>query len=103
VFVDNLHETLALAIDWHSPTLTDNYNPQASEVVEHASVSQEHEDNIAAQNYTSLDECLAKFHKPELLENEMRCKKCADLTPHIKKLEMFMPPPVLIIQLKRFR
>ena len=33
----------------------------------------------------------------------MRCKKCADLTPHVKKLEIFIPPPVLIIQLKRFR
>ena len=68
--------------------------------MEHASVNLEIDD---ALNYTSLDDCLTKFHKPEVLENEMRCKKCADLTPHIKKLEIFKPPPILIIQLKRFR
>lgn len=33
----------------------------------------------------------------------MRCAKCADLTPHLKKLEIFRPPPVLVITLKRFR
>jgi hypothetical protein len=37
--VDNLNETLALAIDWHFLTLTDNYNPQISEVIEHSSVT----------------------------------------------------------------
>ena len=104
LFIDDISQTVALALDWHSITLTDNYNPQVSEVIEHASVNQDNEANsIAAQNYTSLDDCLTKFHKPELLENEMRCKKCSDLTPHIKRLEIFIPPPVLIIQLKRFR
>jgi ubiquitin C-terminal hydrolase len=72
-------------------------------VIEHSSVSQEQEDSVNALNYTNLDDCLTKFHKTELLENEMRCKKCADLTPHLKKLEIFMPPPVMIIQLKRFK
>ena len=103
MFVDNLFETLALAVDWHFGTLTENYNPQVSEVIEHSSVSQEQEDSVTALNYTNLDDCLTKFHKTELLENEMRCKKCADLTPHLKKLEIFMPPPVMIIQLKRFK
>jgi ubiquitin C-terminal hydrolase len=92
-----------MAIDWHPSTLVENYNPIVSEVVEHASVNLELDDNLGASNYTSLDDCIAKFHKPEILENEMRCKKCSDLTPHIKKLEIFMPPPILIIQLKRFR
>lgn len=33
----------------------------------------------------------------------MKCDKCKKNTQHSKKLEMFRPPPVLIIQLKRFR
>lgn len=78
------------------------YNYSSSEVIEHSSVKVE-VDDAATINYTSLDDCLTKFHKPEILENEMRCNKCNDLTSHIIKQEIFRPPPVLIIQLKRFR
>jgi hypothetical protein len=92
----------AVVIEWHPETLTENYNPMASEVVEHSSVKLELDD-ASFVNYTSLDDCLQKFHKAEVLENEMRCVKCNDLTAHIKKLEIFRPPPVMIITLKRFR
>jgi ubiquitin C-terminal hydrolase len=75
----------------------------ANEVVDHSSVSLTEIDDATTVNYTSLEDCLIKFHKPELLENEMRCSKCNDLTPHLKKLDIFRPPPVLVITLKRFR
>lgn len=60
-------------------------------------------DDEGVVNYTSLDDCFARFHKQEILENEVKCDKCNKNTQHSKKLEVFMPPPVLIIQLKRFR
>ena len=43
VFIDDLHTIIALAIDWHSITLTDNYNAQVSEVIEHATLHQDNE------------------------------------------------------------
>ena len=46
---------------------------------------------------------MTKFHKTETLENEMACEKCKSSQYHLKKMEIFIPPPVLVIQLKRFR
>ena len=54
-------------------------------------------------NYSTLDECLVKFHKTEQLESEVNCEKCCKHEVHFKRIEVFIPPPVLIIQLKRFR
>lgn len=102
LFLEDFGEDSTLVVEWHSETLQEHYNSMASEVVEHSSVNLELDD-ASIVNYTSLDDCLAKFHKPEVLENEMRCNKCNDLTAHIKKLEVYRPPPVLVITLKRFR
>jgi hypothetical protein len=101
-FIKDLSENSIVAIEWHPESLADNYNPLISEVVEHSSVSQEIDD-AALVNYTSLDDCIGKFHKTEQLENEVKCEKCAVPTMHLKKMEIFRPPPVLVIQLKRFR
>lgn len=100
IFINNKDYTVV--IEWHSDSLTTDYNSIASEVVDHSSVRADLDDANFV-NYTSLDDCLIKFHKPEVLENEMRCVKCNDLTPHIKKLEVSRPPPMLVITLKRFR
>lgn len=102
IFMDSLGSDSTFAVEWHSDTLQENYNPMAAEVIEHSSVNLELDD-ASVVNYTSLDDCLSKFHKPEVLENEMRCARCNDLTPHVKKLEVFRPPPVMVITLKRFR
>lgn len=87
-FIDDLGDEPTIVVEWHSETLVENYNSQANEVVEHSSVGLELDDTTVV-NYTSLDDCLTKFHKPELLENEMRCNKCNDLTGHLKKMEIF--------------
>jgi ubiquitin C-terminal hydrolase len=92
-----------VVIEWHSETLSTDYNQLASEVVDHSSVKQEHLEDASFVNYTSLDDCLVKFHKPEALKNELRCVKCNDVTHHLKKLDVFRPPPILFITLKRFR
>ena len=76
----------------------------ANEVIEHASTRKKaHEVGASLQNYTTLDDCLTKFHKTEQLENEVNCEKCRTPQVHLKRMEIFIPPPVLIIQLKRFR
>ena len=93
----------AIVVEWHSETLNEVYNQIVNEVIDHPSVKQQELDDAAVVNYTSIDDCLSKFHRTEVLENEMRCSKCADLTPHLKKMDIFRPPPVLVITLKRFR
>ena len=86
---------MVLAIEWNSSILENDYNMHANEVVEHATVNLELDE--AETHYTNLDDCLQKFHRTEILENEMKCAKCLVDTTHNKKLEIFRPPPVLII------
>ena len=92
-----------IAIEWHAKILDEGYNAVANEVVEHASTKLQAAAAVDQSNYTTLDECLTKFHKTEQLDNEVRCDKCNTRQIHNKKMEIFIPPPVLVIQLKRFR
>lgn len=93
-----------IVIEWHSKLLEENYNATANEVVEHASTAERPFDNEMQQhNYTSLEDCLANFNKTENIENEIHCGKCKSVQIHTKRLDIFRPPPILIIQLKRFR
>lgn len=72
-------------------------------MIEHSSVFERQLGIDQHHNYSTLDEALTKFHKRELLENPMDCSKCGDEQQHTKRLELFKLPPVLVIQLKRFR
>ena len=40
---------------------------------------------------------MTKFSKTEQLENESHCEKCKTPQVHFKRMEIFIPPPVLII------
>lgn len=46
---------------------------------------------------------MMKFHKKELLDHQMHCSQCKENQMHFKRLEIFRLPPVLVIQLKRFK
>ena len=46
---------------------------------------------------------MTKFHRTEMLDNELKCERCRGKQIHYKRMEISIPPPVLIIQLKRFR
>lgn len=72
-------------------------------MIEHASTKKKTLETVDQVNYTTLDDCMTKFNKTEQLENETNCEKCKSHQVHFKRMEIFMPPPVLIIQLKRFR
>ena len=102
-FEEDFIQKCFIAIEWHSKTLSDGYNPAANEVVEHPSTRKETNEIDDQANYTTLDDCLTKFHKSEQLENETTCEKCNSPQIHFKRMEMFIPPPVLVIQLKRFQ
>ena len=103
IFDEDFIKKCFLAIEWHSKSLSDGYNPVSNEVVEHASALKKTNEVVDQSNYTTLDDCLTKFHKTEQLENEVNCGKCKMKQVHFKRMEIFIPPPVLIIQLKRFR
>ena len=93
-----------LVIEWNSKQLTESYNHTANEVVEHHSTKDKPAELYEVANQTTLEDCLAKFHKTETLENQqIECGKCKTIQPHNKRMEIFIPPPVLVIQLKRFR
>ena len=103
IFEEDFIKKCFIAIEWHSKQLADNYNAVASEVVEHASTKKRNNEMNDQANYSTLEDCLTKFHKTEQLENEVTCDKCKSPQVHFKRMEVFIPPPVLIIQLKRFR
>ena len=103
IFEEDFIKKCFIAIEWHSKQLADNYNAVASEVVEHASCKKRNNEMTDQANYSTLEDCLTKFHKTEQLENEVTCERCKGPQLHMKRMEVFIPPPVLIIQLKRFR
>jgi ubiquitin C-terminal hydrolase len=53
----------------------------------------------------TLDDCLMEFIKDEILEGSEKysCDKCKTKTDAIKNIKLFKLPPILIIQLKRYK
>ena len=97
IYEEEMLSKCFLAIEWHSKSLAESYNPIANEVVEHASTRKKANEILDQSNYTTLDDCLPKFHKTEQLENETNCEKCKSNQVHYKSMKVFIPPPVLII------
>lgn len=60
---------------------------------------------IPESGESTLEECLETFSKEEHLtgENQYKCDNCNEKTDAIKKMWLFELPPVVIIQLKRFK
>jgi len=54
---------------------------------------------------TTINDCFAEFRKEELLDddNKWYCNKCKDHVQATKQLEIFKAPPIIIINLKRFK
>ncbi len=69
----------------------------------HHSSTQDKE--IIDEDYINLEDCLRKFHEVEEIgsADHIYCSNCKKPQGHLKKLEIFRPPPILIIQLKRFK
>ena len=78
-----------------------DYNQQSNEIQKHKSVNNKDDDDITRS--ISLDDCILNYHKIEKLQDKVHCDQCEESTPHTKYFQIFRPPPVLIIQLKRFK
>ena len=91
------------AIDWHPTIFAEEFDrARAVAAVRHDSVRGCQEESSRP---LSLNDCIKAFSAPEKLEDDdaPRCSKCKDWTPHMKRVEVFRPPPCLVIQLKRFK
>lgn len=57
-----------------------------------------------SQQITLMD-CFQEFRKPEMLDddNKWYCNKCKDHVRATKQMELFKAPPILVVNLKRFK
>jgi hypothetical protein len=95
-----------LAIEWHSSLIEEDYNQEVNEVFHHKSTEDKHlQDDNGGGGHIHLEDCLRKFSEVEeiALSESIHCGTCKKPQGHVKKLEVFKPPPILIIQLKRFK
>jgi ubiquitin C-terminal hydrolase len=82
--------------------LEEDFNQLANEIVRHKSTEEELIDED--DQIVTLQSCLQKYHAVEKLEGEVNCEgKCKKPSLHLKTLQTFRPPPILSIQLKRFK
>lgn len=91
-----------LNIVWH-PDFTKFYD-------KHLSASNKCEQKGQATNSKTnkkitLSDCMDEFKKSEILDeqNMWYCNKCKEHVQAIKKLEIYKAPPIIIINLKRFK
>jgi ubiquitin carboxyl-terminal hydrolase 4/11/15 len=61
--------------------------------------------NQNEENTITIDDCFNEFKRQELLDedNKWYCNKCKEHVQATKQLEIFKVPPILIINLKRFK
>ncbi|TNV87076.1 hypothetical protein FGO68_gene9179 [Halteria grandinella] len=101
--LDDFFKKLHLAIEWHSSLIEEDYNEQVNDVIQHQSTQdkQIQQEEGAIQ----LEDCLKKFQEVEEIgqADHIYCADCKKPQGHLKRLEIFRPPPILIIQLKRFK
>jgi ubiquitin C-terminal hydrolase len=103
-FIEDFFKKAHLAIEWHSSLIEEDYNQAVNEVIYHSSITEEKE--VQEEGALTLDDCLKKFYETEQMTEAselINCTVCKKPQPHDKKLDLNRPPPVLIIQLKRFK
>ena len=81
--------------------IENEYDPKSNEIMKHESTLEENE--LVEERKISLEDCLQQFHAVEKLTEQVYCSHCEEHTNSQKSLQNFRPPPVLIIQLKRFK
>ena len=101
-FIDDFFKKIHIAVEWHSSLIEDDYNQLVNEVIHHKSTEDK---EIQDDGFINLEDCLKKFHEVEEIgsADHIFCRNCKKPQGHLKKLEVFKPPPILIIQLKRFK
>lgn len=53
----------------------------------------------------TLNDCFEEFRRPEMLDddNKWYCNKCKDHVRATKQMDLFKAPPILVVNLKRFK
>jgi hypothetical protein len=91
-----------LVIEWDSDMIGEFYDSTVNEMLKHKST--EIANKIDDENQIiTLESCLKKYHTLEKLQDEFNCETCKIPRVHFKSLAAFRLPPILIIQLKRFK
>jgi hypothetical protein len=88
-----------LIIEWHSTLIEEEYNPGSNCLLSHSEGEQEEEQQM------TLGDCFTLFTKEENLDvlDGIHCSECREVQPSTKKIEIYRPPPVMVVQLKRFK
>jgi len=98
----DLHPDETISVDWK----LDVYNLNYLRIEGHGDWFDEHpscSENWESLNKPiSLDQCMNWFTQEEDLGDELFCSVCQKHEKTKKKMEIWQPPPVLIIHLKRF-
>ncbi len=81
--------------------IEEEYDPTSNEIMRHPTIQTFADD--PDEQIISLETCLKKYHEVEKLSDEIYCSKCQKHREHSKSFETFRPPPILTIQLKRFK
>ena len=116
-----LHDAETLAIDWHYLVFEEILDQnQVNCIKDHESVAKNqdkmHNHKVLTHSLThslthllthslykvSIEKCMFKFTEVEQLEG-MVCPKCKSDNKLSKSLSIWRPPPVLVVQLKRFQ
>jgi len=101
----DLEEEETLAIDWDSAVVKKHFNARANAPIDHRSIEEYGEKLLEP---LSIEQCLDSFTKVE--ELDAYCPVCSKSnkgdfteTKQKKSLQIWAAPPVLVLQLKRFK
>jgi len=96
-----------IAIEWEASAYFLQYLPSREQDVEiHSSIiSSRQSNNDDTSSMITLEDCLQSFISWENLDNKemFQCKRCKQLQPADKKLDLWKLPPCLIFHIKRFQ
>ena len=101
-FIEDFFKKMHIAVEWHSSLIEEDYDHEVSEVINHSSTLDK---DIQDDGHINLEDCLKKFHEvEEISTNEhIMCSNCKKPQVHLKQLSIYRNPPILIVQLKRFK
>jgi ubiquitin carboxyl-terminal hydrolase 4/11/15 len=94
-----------------APSVVENYKKKREEEEEKRAEKDRFTRSLSIDNYrnqqkpsTTLTDCFKHFTKTETLSNDdlWNCPKCKELKRASKKIDLWLLPKVLIVQLKRF-
>jgi hypothetical protein len=107
LFFDNSQRAIAIGkTDFELEIIfSESYFNESDIMPMYLSVMNNKSKQTVSKKTGTIYECFSKFSQKEYLEedNQWFCSKCNKNSKAIKKIEIWKAPPLLIIQLKRFK